>query len=122
MKLLKEYTDLSDAENLSERLRRKGILTHVSSKNSKQLGSFQTGAVKVGVWAVLNEQENDAISLLTNKNHKVECQLSEKEMDSIEVKAKNNITGSTNKVLSTLAIGSVSIIIFVIMFNVLSNS
>lgn len=112
---------LSEAESLAERLRNKGVLTHVSSKGSQQLGSPVTGAVKVGVWVVLNEQVKDATALLTNKKHNVEHQLSEEEMRNLESKATEQMTGSINKILNKLAIALVSIIVMVIMFNVLSN-
>lgn len=122
MKLLKEFTSLSDAESLAERLRNKGVLAHVSSKGSKQLGSPVTGAVKVGVWVVLNEQFKDATGLLTNKKHHVEHQLSEEEMKNLESMATEQMKGSINKILNKLAIALASIIVMVIMFNVLSNA
>ncbi|GAA3916748.1 hypothetical protein [Litoribacillus peritrichatus] len=55
MKLLKEFTSISDAEALAEKLRQKGVLTHISNTNSNQLGGHATGAIKVEVWVVISE-------------------------------------------------------------------
>ena len=104
MKLLQEYTDVSDAEHLSQRLRQKGVLTYISSKQSKQFGAHQTGAVKVGVWVVLTEQENDAISLLSNKKHQVEYVLSEEQMEKLELQAKDKMESATKVILNKLLV------------------
>ena len=61
MILLKEFASEIDADNLAERLRAKGIFIHVSGKQSNQLGAFVTGVIKLGVWAVLDHQANDAV-------------------------------------------------------------
>ncbi|WP_406829131.1 hypothetical protein [Microbulbifer sp. ARAS458-1] len=88
MKLLKQFESEVDAKTLSERLRHKGILTHVSSLNSFRLSSYATGSLKVSVWVVLSSQENDAIALLANKKHKVSCPLTEEQMVALERKSK----------------------------------
>lgn len=105
MILLKEYVSEIDADNLAERLRRKGVFTHVSGKQSKQLGALVTGAVKVGVWAVLDHQVKDAIALLSNNKHQVENPLTEEEMVDIEVKM-----ASTGGDLSDIAIKALAVI------------
>lgn len=87
MILLREFTSEIDAERLSQRLRVRGILTHVSGKQSKQLGALVTGTVKVGVWAVLEDQTGDAIALVTNNRHQVVSPLTEEEMLEIEAQA-----------------------------------
>ena len=122
MKLLKEFTSTSDAEALVERLRAEGVLTHLSSTNSKQLGAIATGAVKVGVWAVLNEQVNDAVALVANNKHVVEFALTEEEMLHLESQAKESVAGPVNSVLIKLAVAFAAIIIMVVAYNVLSNS
>jgi hypothetical protein len=122
MKLLEEFTSLSDAETLSERLREKGILTHVSSVHSKQLGALVTGAVKVGVWVVLNEQVHDAKALLKNRHHNVANPLTEKDMEALDSKAANQISRTANTVLNKLAIAVATMIMLVVAYSVLSNS
>ena len=122
MKLLKEFTSISNAEALAEKLRHKGVLTHISSTNSNQLGGHATGAIKVAVWVVIPEQFDDAVSYLNNHKHIVRNPLSEAEMDLIEAKAKEQINGSINNVLNKLVIGFISILFIVLAFYLLSNS
>lgn len=107
MILLKEYSSEIDADRLAERLRAKGVLTHVSARQSKQIGSFVTGALKVGVWAVLDQQANDAVALLSNKQHTVEHPLTEEEMIELEAKmasTSSNLSDIAIKALVTIAI------------------
>jgi len=122
MKLLKEFTSLSDAEALSERLRKKGVITHVSSTHSKQLGALATGAVKVGVWVVVNEQTHDATALLKNNRHTVATALTEEEMKLLENEGAKQVTRTVNTALNKLALVVVSIILLVVAYSVLSNS
>lgn len=122
MKLLKEFSSISDAESLVKKLRAKGVLTHLSSMNSNQLGAIATGAINVGVWAVLNEQADDAMALLSNNNHVVEKSLTEEEMLYLESQANESVTGSVNSVLNRLALIAIAILILVVAYSVLSTS
>ncbi|AQQ67656.1 hypothetical protein Mag101_08405 [Microbulbifer agarilyticus] len=122
MKLLREFTSLSDAELLSNRLRSKGILTHISGVNSKQLGAIATGTVKVGVWAVLNEQVDDATALLTNSRHTVRHQLTEEEMSRLESESQGKVAASLSSLLNKLVFALVALMIMVVAYSVLSNS
>jgi len=88
MKLLKEFHSEVDADNLSERLRGRGILTHVSSKRSHRLSTAKTGALKLGVWGVLPQQYDDAYILLSNKKHKPTYMLSPEEILELEYQTK----------------------------------
>lgn len=114
MKLIKEFTSITDAEIFAGELRRKGILTHISGINAKQLGAFATGTTEVGVWVVLSEQEQDALHLTLDKNHVVQHALSEDEMDDLEHNAKSQMTGLVNLL-------AVSLVAFVLMLIVLSE-
>ncbi len=84
MNLLAQYIDVSQAEELQYELRKHGVLTHISSSNSFRLGSAQTGAVKVGLWVVLDEQYSDAKSYLSDSNHKIITALTEEQMNRME--------------------------------------
>ena len=92
MKLLEQFYDENVASELAWKFREKGILTHVSSQNSHQLGSIKTGALKVGLWVVLEKQYTDAEMLHKNENHKVMYPLSEEEMLVIENEAKESFS------------------------------
>ncbi len=84
MNLLAQYNDVSQAESLQYELRKRGVLTHVSSSNSFRLSSAQTGAVKVGLWAVIDEQYSDSMSYLRDSNHKITTVLTEEQMRQLE--------------------------------------
>ncbi len=88
MKLLREFDSLSDAKDFADRFERKGILTHVSSQQSKNLSSFRTGAIKAGVWVVLSVQYDDAFQLLNNKSHRVKSALSLEEVNALKSESK----------------------------------
>ena len=104
MKLLRSYEDLPDAEHLSERLRNRGVMTFISSRRSHNLHRYRTGAFKVGVWAVLPYQFDDAIELLKNKKHKVNNPLSLQEIIELEAEAKYSYANRFNK----MAVGFVT--------------
>lgn len=89
MKHLTDFDDLYTAQTTSNRLRASGVLTHVSNEHSRT-HSFITGAFSVGLWVILDEQYNDAIGLLNNKQHVVDTPLSEDEMTTLELEAKTN--------------------------------
>ncbi|MEO0574361.1 MAG: hypothetical protein AAF004_02775 [Pseudomonadota bacterium] len=61
------------------------------------------GAVKVGLWAVLPEQYDDAEILLKNKKHKPELQLTASEIEELERDARHGLieplTRSVERVL-----------------------
>ncbi len=84
MNLLAQFNDVSQAEELSYELRERGVLTYVSSSNSFKLSSAQTGAVKVGLWAVLDEQYQDAKSYLDNPSHKIVTAFTQEQLVEIE--------------------------------------
>lgn len=88
MKLLVQYSNILDAEYLSERLRNKGVMTYISSSKSHSMGRIQSGALRVGVWVVLESQYEDAFTLLRNKRHKANAPLTKEEMVELELTTK----------------------------------
>ncbi len=89
MRLIQQYSSASEAEAASEKLKKRGILTHVSSARSHRFSSIQTGAVKVGLWGVLNNQYRDACKIVARKQCKVRHPLSEEQMLGIESESKS---------------------------------
>lgn len=107
MKLIKKFAEITDAEQFSESLRQRGILTHISSTESKRMSAF-TGATEVGVWAVLPEQydiENPAIVL------------SEDKMREIEDLGKNSAVKFWNKFLLISGLICLAFILYVFIGN-----
>lgn len=84
MKLISEYYSEADAEAAGQRLRTRGILTHVSSTNSHRLSRRFTGAFKVGLWVVVDNQYQDACRILSGQQCKVRDPLDEEQMMALE--------------------------------------
>tara|TARA_R110002111_G_scaffold100371_1_gene155448 strand:+ start:100 stop:456 length:357 start_codon:yes stop_codon:yes gene_type:complete len=88
MKLLKEFSTLSEAEDTRRQFREQGVLTNIESDGTSQLYGIAGSAVKVGLWVVLNDQIADAEALLANPQHEVAYQLTEVQMQSLESQGK----------------------------------
>lgn len=97
MKLVAQYSDLLDAEEVSERIRRAGVMTVITSKRSHNLSRFRTGALNVGLWAVFDDQYEDAVQLLKNRKHKPSRVISLEEMNELDIAAKEQIAFSSKK-------------------------
>ena len=83
VKLLSTYSSVSDAEDRSRFLESKGIAAFVSSKHSMRLGRYFTGAFRVGLWVILDEQYDDAIRVLNDSHHEVSYKLPQSEIAAI---------------------------------------
>ena len=84
MKLIEQYTDLHEAQADAVQLEANGIAVHVSSSDSHSLSKAQTGAYEVGVWAILEEQFEDAKALLNNPDHRVTTGLDDQAMTELK--------------------------------------
>lgn len=102
MRLIEQYGDISRAEYVAEKLRRRGILTHISSKRSFNLSRVTTGALNVGLWTVLDFQYDDACAVLRNSKHEVTSGLDEEEITQLEFKTQELSTKFFNKILIKL--------------------
>lgn len=95
MKLIAQYQDTINAERVSARLRRKGILTYVSGRRLQIAGLARyTGAFKIGLWAVLPDQYEDARILLENRRHEPAVVLSADEMERLERESRASLSVS----------------------------
>ena len=103
MKLITQFSDIEKANQYQLILRKAGVLAHVSSSNSYMLSQVRTGALKVGVWVVLDEQFADAKSLLSNPNHKVKLALSEEHLVALEREAKKSQLSITQRIFENIA-------------------
>jgi hypothetical protein len=126
LKLLRQYESQTDAETLSQRLRNKGILTYISSKQSRSLSSLYTGVFKTGVWVVLETQHQDAFALLKSSRHKVANPLTEPEMQELERSAKEfssiSINNSTGKALTYLMVIIMAVFALGVLYSYSTNA
>ena len=125
MKLLKQFESEIDAKHLSDRLKGKGVFTFISSSRSHSSGRFATGALKVGFWAVLEDQHEDAVSLLTNKKHIVKQPLKIDEMVQLEKEAAHRmqigINNKFQKLLTWGLIGSIFVFALAVLVSIVST-
>jgi hypothetical protein len=110
MKLIDEFESAHDADLASLNYREKGILTQVSSRHSNSLRMI-TGATKVGLWVVLDDQYQDAIELRKNRSHRPSTTLSEDEMNQLEVLGKSQLTESSAKMLYAIGYGVITVVL-----------
>jgi hypothetical protein len=115
VRLIEQYGNIVQAEDAAEKLRVLGILTHISSKNSYGISRASTGAIKVGLWAVLDFQYKDACSVLTKSKHVVTSGLSEEELMKMESEAKEASVKFFNGILIKVGF-SVAIVIGVLLY------
>ncbi len=95
MKLLNEFSSMSEAEDAEAWFRARGVLTRVESGGASQLYGITSSVVKVGLWVVLDEQVADAEALTTDKRHVVCYKLSATEMQELEDQGKEQIASLT---------------------------
>ena len=100
LRLLRRFYSEGDAETLSAKMRRKGILTHVSSKQSRSLSSVNTGAFTSEVWVVLSSQYEDAFALMHSRRYSVKNPLTEEEMLQLEKLASEAASKSFNTMVA----------------------
>ena len=124
MRMIEEFESAHDAEIASLNYRGKGILTHVSSSHSNSLWVI-TGARKVGLWVVLEDQYQDAIELGKNHSHCPLTALSEDEMIHLEALGKKQLEESSSKILSVMGYGfivlALTVYILYVFYGLLNN-
>jgi len=112
MKLLKEYDSVTDAEMVASNLEKKGIAVFVSSKYSQSLSKYRTGALKSGLWIVIDSQYIDAKEVLLNKRHEVFSALSPEEIRII----KNEMANSSNGLILKTLVYTLCFLLVLVVF------
>ena len=111
MQLIKQFESVEEAELTSKNLENRGILTHVSSKRSHNLSRHRTGAIKVGLWSMLDYQYDDAVSFLNNKSHIITTSIPKEEIEQLKLHASTEFKKSMNKFLVYAFSGVLSLIL-----------
>ena len=110
MKLLKQYQSLQQAQQESSRLEGLGMLAYVSSENSHHLGVNVTGAFNVGLWAVLENQHDDALKCLDDPLHLPSSALSPQELIAVKNQGGEQAMNKLYKI-STLVFCSIGAVV-----------
>lgn len=104
MKLLSRFDDELAARKWAERLRQEGIITYTSPEHSSR-NVYVPGGLKLELWAILDNQYEDALKLLNDKATTVRHPLSEKQMVAMESRAKMNMSNLVDSLLLKCGLG-----------------
>lgn len=120
MRLVRRYFDLANAENDAEFLEGRGIPTHLSSKASFSLGGAHTGAIRVGLWVILNSQFADAVKVLEDPNYPVSSPLSKAQIIELKEQAAVSALDSLfNTVMHWFILSLLVVVLGVVGWNIL---
>ena len=103
MQLVTQFIDPSDATEASTRLREAGVMTEITSLDPHIMSSSRTGALRIGLWVVFEDQFDDAVRLLEDPDHVPQRVISLSEMDKIKSTARASWFKSGQKMLKNLA-------------------
>jgi hypothetical protein len=103
MQLVTQFIDPSDATEANTRLREAGVMTEITSLDPHIMSSSRTGALRIGLWVVFEDQFDDAVRLLEDPNHVPQRVISLSEMDKIKSTAQNSWLKSGYKMPRNLA-------------------
>jgi len=84
MKLVTHYVDPGEASGVCARLRAAGVMTEVDSVDPHIVRPSKSGALRVGLWVVFDDQFDDALQLLGNPDHVPQRRISLDEMNKIK--------------------------------------
>jgi hypothetical protein len=118
MKLLAKFPSEIDAQIDAANLRRRGILTYISSKHAHHMSKYFTGSLQVGLWVVLEQQYEDAYKIYTGVPCEVRHPLTEAEMDELEKAQVTDIAPLILKVLVGIlcvAAGMAVVVVYLVL-------
>ena len=84
MKLVTLYIDPGDAADANSRLRQAGVMTQLSFVDPHNIKPSKSGAERIALSVVFDDQLDDAVRLLKNPRHVPQRKISIAEMDEIE--------------------------------------
>ena len=84
MKLVTLYIDPIDAAEANERLRQAGVMTRITMVDPHNIKPSKSGAERIGLSVVFDDQFDDAVQLLENPHHVPKRIITPAEMNEIE--------------------------------------
>ena len=103
MQLVTQFIDPSDATEANSRLRKAGVMTEITSLDPHIMSRSRTGALRIGLWVVFEDQFDDAVQLLEDPDHVPHRVISLTEMNKIKSTARGRWLESGQKMLANLA-------------------
>jgi hypothetical protein len=103
MQLITQFIDPSDATEANSRLRRAGVMTEITSLDPHIMSSSKTGALRIGLWVVFEDQFDDAVRLLEDPDHVPHRVIPLSEMNRIKSTTDDSWLESGQKKMANLA-------------------
>lgn len=103
MQLVTQFVDPADATEANSRLRKAGIMTEITSMDPHIMSRSRTGALRIGLWVVYDDQFDDAVRMLEDPDHVPNRVISQEEMNSIKSTTRQRWLESGHKKLQLLA-------------------
>ena len=103
MQLITQFIDPSDATEANSRLRRAGVMTEITSLDPHIMSNSRTGALRIGLWVVFEDQFDDAVRLLEDPDHVPHRVISLSEMSRIKSTTDDSWLESGQRKLANLA-------------------
>ena len=119
MKLIRNFDRVEDADEASMLLASRGIVTHISSRNTKLLATGFLWFIKIGLWAVLEHQHQDAQKLLDDDQHVVSTGISSQQMQTFSEVAGERVFQMLNK---ALYVGIALIVVMIVVIYQLNTN
>jgi len=99
MKLVTQFIDPREATEANTRLRQAGVMTEITSLDTHIMSRSKTGALRIGLWVVFEDQFDDAVQLLEDKNHVPNRVVPLSEMNKIKSTTRESWLKSGHKML-----------------------
>jgi hypothetical protein len=109
MKLVTLYVDPGDAVEASTRLRQAGVMTKITMVDPHNIKPSKSGAQRVGLAVVFDDQFDDAVQLLENPDHTPKRIITSNEMHEIESSGRRSLFEQGMRLMgkpATIAIGA----------------
>jgi hypothetical protein len=109
MQLVTQFIDPSDATEANSKLRKAGVMTEITSLDPHIMSNSRTGALRIGLWVVFEDQFDDAVRLLEDPDHVPHRVIPLSEMNRIKSTTRDSWLKSGQKklgILATLIFGS----------------
>ena len=93
MRLIHSVKIKGNIQDTANMLAANGIMVSTTDELASHERHYTTAAkmIKQGIWVHINHQYHDAIELLNNPDHEVQCPLTQDEMNELKKQAKKNI-------------------------------
>lgn len=111
MYLIASYSDSEVAKIICRKLESVGIFACMKRDGSKILG---LGYESVNVYALSKEQQEDAISFISNPHHKISSKINKKQIEELHYKASYSVETKLNRfVFFALLVIAVFVLFFI---------